>query len=265
MNNKIMVVTHKNTELMNDSLYQPILVGDKNFKIFNSIRDDEGKNIANKNNTFCELTALYNFWQNNLDLVEYIGLNHYRRYFTTLFFSNSKKNILKNSKLEKIMEKYDVILPNKFYWNKSVEKIYYENGAGRKKDLDLVEKAIKNLYPDYYNEYIKILNSNSASYCNMFIMDKNNLNNYCEWLFDILFYVEKHIDMTGYSSEESRVFGYISEILLNVWVNKNMLKIKYLPIAYTDCNIINQINKNIYNSNLSSKFKYIIKKLICKI
>ena len=99
----------------------------------------------------------------------------------------------------------------------------------------------------------------------MFVMKKNDLNNYCEWLFDILFYVEKHIDMTGYSVEESRVFGYISEILLNVWVNKNMLKVKYLPIAYTDCNIINQINKNICNSKVSCGIKYIIKKLIYKI
>lgn len=262
MKSKIIVVTHKNTFIMNDSLYQPILVGNKDFIISNALRDDEGENIANKNTTFCELTAMYEFWKNYQDGLDYIGLNHYRRYFTRSIFSNSKKFILKKNELEEFMKKYDVILPNKFYWNKSVSKVYYENGAGRKKDLYLVEEAINTLYPEYYDEFNKILNSSSASYCNMFIMKKKDFNNYCKWLFDILFYVEENIDMEGYSVEESRVFGYLAEILLNVWIDKNKLKVKYLPVAYTECSMINQIKKNIYNSKILCKFKHIIKKII---
>ena len=40
--------------------------------------------------------------------------------------------------------------------------------------------------------------------------------------------------MTGYNKQEKRVFGYLSELLLNAWSVHENLKIKYIPIAYTD-------------------------------
>lgn len=56
---------------------------------------------------------------------------------------------------------------------------------------------------------------------NMFIMKKKYFNEYCEWLFDILEYVENLIDITDYSEQEKRVFGYLSEMLMDVWIDKN--------------------------------------------
>jgi hypothetical protein len=63
-----------------------------------------------------------------------------------------------------------------------------------------------------------------GSYIQMFIMRKNILNLYCTWLFDVLFELEKRIDISGYSTSEMRVFGYISEWLLDVWLDKNDYK-----------------------------------------
>lgn len=56
---------------------------------------------------------------------------------------------------------------------------------------------------------------------NMFIMKKKYFNEYCEWLFDILEHVENSIDINNYSKQERRVFGYLSELLTDVWIDKN--------------------------------------------
>ena len=146
----------------------------------------------------------------------------------------------------KVLRNYDIILPNKFHWKWNVAQNYFEHGYGREKDILLTREAIKKLYPDYISTFDLLLASNSASYCNMFIMDSYKVNEYCKWLFSILFYVEKKIDMTGYNDAEKRVFGYLSEILLNVWVQKNNLRVKYYDIAYYDKNLLFQVKIKIF-------------------
>lgn len=59
---------------------------------------------------------------------------------------------------------------------------------------------------------------------NMFIMKKALADEYCEWLFDILFDLEKRLDITGYIEKERRVFGFIAERLLDVWIDAKHLK-----------------------------------------
>ena len=53
----------------------------------------------------------------------------------------------------------------------------------------------------------------------MMIMEKSLLNQYCEWLFDILFEVQKRIDMPELSAYQGRYYGRISEIIFNVWLD----------------------------------------------
>ena len=78
------------------------------------------------------------------------------------------------------------------------------------------------------------MNGNTASYCNVMISTKKLFDTYCEWLFSILFELEKNIDITNYTIAEARVYGYISELLLNVWVYHNQLKIKYYHLINTE-------------------------------
>lgn len=68
----------------------------------------------------------------------------------------------------------------------------------------------------------------------MFIMKKEILNEYCNWLFDILFTLEERLDISKYSSFEARVFGRVSELLLDVWLLANDIKFTEIPVIYME-------------------------------
>lgn len=50
----------------------------------------------------------------------------------------------------------------------------------------------------------------------MFIMKKDKFDAYCEWLFSVLFELEKRLDISQYSQNDAMVFGFVSERLLDV-------------------------------------------------
>ena len=81
-NYKIIVATHKQFTMPEDAeLYLPIHVGSEGKEKLGYQCDNEGDNISNLNPYYCELTGLYWAWK-NLDC-DYLGLVHYRRYFTS--------------------------------------------------------------------------------------------------------------------------------------------------------------------------------------
>ena len=48
---------------------------------------------------------------------------------------------------------------------------------------------------------------------NMFVMKKELLDKYCDWMFKILFELEKRIDPKQYDAFHARYLGRISELL----------------------------------------------------
>ncbi len=231
-----MVVTHKKCDIPTFSPYRPVIVGKGDFELEHALRDNEGENIAEKNPYYCELTALYWVWKNQVENYDNIGLCHYRRMFTRRGFSNETKYLLTDKEIEKNLCRYDAILPRPFVWPVCVEQMYLM-GAGKQKDLDLTREAVEELFPEYSPALESVLRGKQGSYCNMFVLPQKHFNDYCQWLFQILQYVEDRCDMTGYTVQEQRVFGYLSEILLNVWVRYNKLKVKYYPIAYLELSL----------------------------
>lgn len=77
---KILVATHKKYWMLQDSVYLPVQLGSAINKTLGYQRDDEGENISAKQPYYAELTAMYWAWKNLK--ADYIGINHYRRYFS---------------------------------------------------------------------------------------------------------------------------------------------------------------------------------------
>ena len=91
---------------------------------------------------------------------------------------------------------------------------------------------------------------------NMFIMSKEDLNDYCEWLFSILFELENCVDIRNYDSFQGRLFGRVSELLLNVWIEENQKKVCEIPWIYTErINKVNKVKSFLGAKLLKKKFK----------
>ena len=234
------IITHKEFKVPELKGYIPIQVGAEGKKDLGYLKDNSGDNISSKNSNYCELTGVYWIWKNDKDS-DIIGVSHYRRYFTTIIDFN--KNIINVEKIEKILKKYDMILARKEIYNQTAYNQYCAN-SGFAKDLELVRNIIKDKYPAKYTEaFNKIMESNTISQYNMLITSKKVFNEYCEWLFGILFEVEKNVNLEeGYNDYQKRIYGFISERLLNVWAEANsQLEIKRLPVVNTEISLIKSI------------------------
>lgn len=233
MNVKIIVATHKAYWMPEDSIYLPLQVGAEGKTIdLGYAKDNAGKNISEKNQNYCELTGLYWAWK-NLD-AEYIGLAHYRRHFSYPGAKGDKKSkVLTRKQLEMLLNQSDVLLPKQR--NYFIETNYSQYvHAHHAEDLDTTREILEEKYPDYLEAYDKSMKQTKGHRFNMFIMKKNKFDAYCDWLFDVLFELEKRLDISTYNKNDSRVFGFVSERLLDVWIHTNHVMYKDIPYVFME-------------------------------
>ncbi len=219
---KIFVAAHKKYWMPpDDDLYVPLHMGREGKADLGYTGDNTGGNISLKNPNYCELTGLYWAWKNVS--ADFIGLVHYRRYFTrknTLSLSARKEQILTRQEWEEKLSRVPVVVPNKRrYWIETNRSHY--NHAHPREGLDMTEKIVEEKYPGYLPAFGRVMNRTWAHMFNMFVMRRDLYAGYCEWLFDVLFELEKRLDISQYDPYQARVFGFISERLLDVWLEKN--------------------------------------------
>ena len=73
----------------------------------------------------------------------------------------------------------------------------------------------------------------------MMVLKRNLLEDYCKWLFDILFDVNNRIDKSNMSEFDMRFGGRISERLFDVWLeyqlqNKKLHKSEVKELEYIE-------------------------------
>ncbi|MCH4183711.1 MAG: DUF4422 domain-containing protein [Prevotella sp.] len=245
---KILVCCHKPDQFISDDVYMPIQVGKAISKYNLGIQgDDTGENISAENPHFCELTGLYWAWK-NMKPVDYIGLCHYRRYFNFHHRGSAFSNlsIVKSENLcklnlqipdmDQLFESYDVILTKPKVYPYSLFIDYTSSHV--RQDLVTIFSIVNELYPDYIKAMFNVFyENNRLSHYNMMIMKWKDFDDYCNWLFSILFEAKKRINISYYSSFQGRIWGYLSERLLSVYVLQHRMKIKYYPVYWINDNV----------------------------
>lgn len=243
-------VSHRidlDAETIDNPLYVNVRCGavfDKRENI-DMLGDDTGDNISKKRGNFCELTVQYWAWK-NVD-ADYYGLCHYRRYlsFADKFQDtndNAKSGVSVNSivcdyindimkkkynlnkeYMSKEISKYDIIKMDvidlsKYSFKNNKEQVVYSKEWHRWEDFETVRKIIKEKFSQYLPYYDKYMNCKYGYFYMLYIMNKKYFNMYCEFIFGILFELEKRIDKTYLSVQQNRLFGTVGERLYGVFM-----------------------------------------------
>ncbi len=225
---QIIVATHKTYKMPTDPMYVPVQVGSEGKPSLGYLKDNVGDNISAKNANYCELTGLYWAWK-HMD-TDYLGLVHYRRYFSK---GRWKKRILQQADVEKLLQQADVILPKKR--NYFIETTYNQYiHAHHEQDLVKTREILAEQYPTYVTKYDEIMQRTSGHRFNMLLMKWDKLDAYCTWLFAILGALEKRLDISSYSAYDARVFGFVAERLLDVWIETNNIQYVEAPFWYIE-------------------------------
>ncbi len=226
---KLYSVTHKAIQTIPPDRIT-IGVGEKRSVIGAQITDDVGCNISEKNYCYCELTALYWIWKH--ETCNFVGLEHYRRFFFSKNFASAHP--LTQKKIYKILMSGKIILPKPQQYNETVYAHYAKYHDIH--DLEVCISIIRNDFPQYIADCDAVLYSKKLCIANMFIMPKQMLNEYCDWLFHILFKAEKAVDINSKDSYQIRVFGFLSERLFNIWIHHKDPKIYFARVFdATEC------------------------------
>ena len=170
------------------------------------VRDNVGDNISSKNRQYCELTALYWVWK-NIDS-EYIGLSHYRRRFD--ISDDEIKWIAKN--------KVDAVVTIPVINTRGIGEQYGLDHSSE--DWRILKEELHRFWPEYDESFDFVQRQIYFYPCNMFIMRKKMLNDYCEWLFPVLFSCESRIG-TKDDIYQNRYAGFLAERLLSVFLYHN--------------------------------------------
>lgn len=241
INIKIIIATHKKYRMPHDDIYIPIYVGAEGKTPIGYQGDNSGDNISTMNPHFCELTGMYWAWKNLK--ADYLGLVHYRRHFCFCKKGGSNKeeskwkSVLNTKEAQMLCRQFDVIVPAKrIYGIESLESHYAHTHYAE--HLEKARNIINELYPQYGKSYDRVLKQKSGYMFNMFLMKTALVDEYCKFLFDVLFELDKQIDTSDYSAFQARYPGRIGELLFNVWLDKKCqegeLKIKKIKCIHME-------------------------------
>lgn len=233
---KIFVVSHRDEEIQGlPSIYSYIGVGPASKKKRHVLSDSDSINIADKNDTYCELTAHYWIWKNVQ--CEIVGLVHYRRFFYKPLRSLLKPHYLNEKDIRKALSNADVIVPQKESIVSEKAKNVYEHYClcHKQEDIDKLGDILKNRFPDYFPAFQTLMASDSLFPYNMLVCRKELFDSYSAFLFDVLGYAEKEIDISQYDRYQRRIFGFFGERLLNIYLMAHPeIRIAPMPILQTE-------------------------------
>ena len=242
--------------------------------VLNIPGDDTGDNISKKNREYCELTVLYNAWKNSTE--DYIGLCHYRRFFCFdenisrpyiaigKFKDKYKKLLGTEEYILQLCKNYDIIVPKPENVGTTVQNYYSITPHHYKEDIELFKKVLSSVTPELTEYAEEYLSQNEQYFCNMFIMDRTHLNEFCNMMFAVLREFDKLKVMHG-ELQADRTDGYLGERFLGIYLlyaKSRGAKVKEVRRLDIDCPLKKRIRTRLLPPE--SKRRFLIKKIVFK-
>lgn len=221
----VYIAVHKEVALPSQKGYVPVQVGAALHPPLLYLGDNTGLHISEKNPYYCELTGLFWVWNNTRDT--YKGLVHYRRYFMC------GGHLLTEEEIGRVLKDHDVILPRPEPLRETAWQEFCLH-SGHKRDLRLTREAVALVSPAMLPAFDAVMAGRHLHLYNMLIAPAAEFDAYCRWLFAVLTQVEQRVDMTGYTPYEQRLYGFLGERLLNVWVTHRGLRVCTMPVKNTE-------------------------------
>ena len=272
---KIAVCYHReNDYYLNNDLLIPVFLGGSSHANSMLHYDNTGDNISDKNYLYCELTGTYWLWKNVQADVK--GLFHYRRVLTdrtsvlkpvklklschyyklkSLFSNRSfliqdKRKIRDTNEYMKEAKLFASKIPSLFN-NKNIDLLAPTNMVSfivtnkqrfneilDRDFIALIIRIVEEQAPKYIDVFKETLSATTMTYANIIVARNAIFDDYCKYLFSVLFAVEKAIIDEGYwhdlhEKSLSRRFGYIGELLTSSFVlycERDGLNVLKLPV-----------------------------------
>lgn len=228
LTNKAYKIIVGNHEIKNNSKLELIKCGDDK-----DVLDDR---------FYSEIYMLRKLVENNYPFKDYVGFCHYRKLFSFMD---------KIPDIDECFKTCDAIIGKPISQKKGVG--YQYALCHNFDDLKLIGEIIKDKYPEYFDTYKNVLLREELIPYNMFIMKKEDFLKYMEFINGILDEfvkiigtdIEQHIENNKdkylkkyYPNSEVdyqyRIGGYLAERITNIFLFKNMKKIKAYPVKITE-------------------------------
>lgn len=184
----------------------------------------------------------FNYVRKFVDLKPYVGWCHYRRYFA---FMDDIPD------MDEVFKTHEIVVrkPLKFECdNRKLFALHHNI-----EDLEIVEKIVKEKYPEYTEAFDSFLESNTFFPCNMFIMRREDFIKYVDFMEDIIteyrnvigtdirkrildnkekyfkdFYPNNTIEY------QERIYSFWLERLTNVYILHNFTNVGLVDVKITE-------------------------------
>ena len=169
--------------------------------------DNTGENISSRNRQYCELTATYWIWKNAA--ADWVGICHYRRHFD---FGDKTLADIPSLGIDAVLTVPIINFPD-------VESVYIRDHE--QEDWQLMLTVLQERHPDYYRTAQTVFHDICYYPYNMVLARREVFAAYSEWLFDILFEVERRNQTQHQTNYQGRYLGFLAERLTALFFMHN--------------------------------------------
>ena len=236
----IFCCAHRPFQFINNDWIRTIGIG--GLDVEGGFTDKVGKNVAELNPFFNELTAHY--WVRHNEPKEFVGFCHYRRWLSFVpLNTDTTPEVLAPSKdfidfltsdgqrdhCAKLLKTYDILAPRRMYFLLGIKSQYLM--ADLPQDTwDIFTEAIAVLQPKYFANLAHFDHAQFAYMRNIYVTRWEIFCAYFDELFPVLMYAYDRLgEKYANTPHVKRFCGYLGERYFNLWVFCNQPKIHELP------------------------------------